>query len=189
MSNNVDQIIQNSNSATMNSLQPSEPSNLNLYTIPANTTLFHGTKTVSTFDPKKVNVGDESFVAFFSPNKEFAVSYIGNCARFPTEEGYVHEFVVKSDINNVYILSSHDKDVVRDSVSANKLYCNAPQDRSGIKLNGVGFFVGNTQTGATESEFAICNPGAYLEYVGTYRCIGPHQLSTQRDNFTSISEL
>jgi hypothetical protein len=37
------------------------------------------------------------------------------------------------------------------------------------------------------SEFALCNPGAFLEYVGTYRCIGPRQLSDEY-NFNEKKE-
>lgn len=181
------------------SLDPMEPSHLTTYVIPEGTILYHGSKTIREFNVQRINVGDDNFVAFFTPNKSIASSYIRDCAPTGDEggvvNGYIHEFVVKKDVTNIFIISSHDKELQWQLKKLKTGYCETT--KYDIKLNGIGFFVpAKEQSKFTElsmnvpadlhfSQFALCNPAEYLKYLGTYQCTGPSQLSPSKINFDS----
>lgn len=185
----------------------SSPSSMSLTTIPSNTILYHGSTTVSQFNTEQINLGKDTLVAFFSPNIDFAASYIGNCmgghsghhsdGAPPT--GYIHKFRTKYDVHNIYVISSHDKLMNWEPKRVDDKFCKTPvNDR---RLNGVCFFVpaenkmrftdeGQNQNGGKDpfesgqqmmSEIALCDPGSVLEYVGTFQCLGARTLSTEYD--------
>lgn len=155
----------------------SEPSKLNLYTIKKGTFLYHGTNKTETFDPYNVKLNDDTMVAFFSPDKELAASYISNCNNHPEQTGFIHLFCAKKDIDKIKIISAYEiKD--KNRMKIDDLYCRLSPNRE--QLNGIGYFYKN---GSNNSEFALCNPNEYLEYISTQRCISNMKLGNPY-NFT-----
>jgi len=162
-----------------------EPTHLTLYTIPANTILYHGSKNVDTFDPNNIKLGDDTLISFFSAEKKFAMDYINGCILYPQEHGYIHKFRTIKDIDRVFIVSQYDinKEWSRDVL--NNKYCNAKTD----KYNGIGFFVKTDEMNKMQNnppqtsnilysaEFALCNPKEFLQYVETESCIATRKLS------------
>ena len=176
-----------------------EPSYVPLYTIPAGTVLYHGSKTKETFDPQKITLGDDTLAAFFTPNKRFAADYISGCVG--EETGYIHMFKVRIPITSIYVISSHNKKDVWDIGQLETKFCKGTEYG---RLNGVGFFVKDDFSNKfveqldapedqeppqvaggipTASEFAICDPSSFLDYVSTQRCQSARNLS-QPYNFT-----
>lgn len=168
------------------------PSHMTFFTIPVGTELFHGSNRVSQFNATRVDIGGSELAAFFSPNKEFASSYIQECATAPETRGYIHKFRVFRTLDRIYIISPQDKDFAWNEKILKDKFCNSTKLDN---INGIGFFVPSSESekfakdtktedasnsdNLNSSEFALCNPGAFLEYVGTYQCIGPRQLSDE----------
>jgi hypothetical protein len=154
-------------------------------TIKQGTILYHQTNIKEIFDPVKINLTNgECLSAFFSDNKNVAKERIGNCLNYPNQNGYIHIFKVKIDIENIYILSQYDLSDWNQNIIEKK-YCNGiNQDND--KYEGVGFYLlkkpllENQQLfeeNIASKEYAICNPKRYLEYIGTIRCQGVRTFS------------
>lgn len=174
------------------SLPHMDASHMTFFTIPIGTELFHGSNHVSQFNTTRVDIGGSELAAFFSPNKKFASSYIQECATAPETRGYIHKFRVAKTLDRIYIISPEDKDFAWNEKTLKDKFCNSTKLDN---INGIGFFVPESEADKFakdtnggdsrnsdkihSSEFALCNPGAFLEYVGTYRCIGPRQLSDE----------
>lgn len=162
-----------------------EPSKTTLYTIPKGTIIYHGSLNKESFNPFDIRLGDDRLVAYFSPNKKLAADYIIGCALYPTKAGFLHKFRVKKDIEKILIISTYEKQnhwtlrFIEDSFCSRKFR---------IQLDGIGFFFPkkdeldvdkNESKIAFDSEFAICNPNEYLEYVSTQRCVAMRKLSKE----------
>lgn len=160
-----------------------EPSKTTLYKIPKGTILYHGSLTKEAFNPYDIRLGDDRLVSYFSPNKALAADYIVGCALYPTKSGFLHKFRVKKDIEKILIVSTHDKqshwslEFLEDSFCSRKFR---------IQLDGIGFFFPTGIEDETydnnqyfDSEFAICNPNEYLEYVSTQRCVSARKLNKE----------
>ena len=166
-----------------------EPSKTSLYSIPKGSILYHGSLNRESFNPYDIRLGDDRLVSYFSPNKRLAADYIIGCAVYPTKSGYLHKFRVKKDIEKILIISTHEKQAhwtlrfIEDSFCSRKFR---------IQLDGIGFFFprrdekdfSSIQKGedaikrlAFDSEFAVCNPNEYLEYISTQRCTSMRKLS------------
>jgi hypothetical protein len=170
------------------SLQYMDPSHMTLYTIPVGTELYHGSTDISIFDPQRINIGKNTLVGFFSPNKSLASSYIKYCVHIDNGyiKGYIHKFIVSKDIDRLYILSYLDKELNWDEKNIETKFCQSTQFG---KLNGVGFFIpdeikyrlaeneNSVKNNLYSSEFALCDPQQFLTYIGTFQCIGPRSLS------------
>lgn len=168
-----------------------EPSKTTLYTVPEGTILYQGSD-VESFSPFNIKVsnGDDR-VAFFSPNKRMSIDYIKGCSTYPTEDGYLHIFKVKRNIERILIVSSFEKRKNWTNDYIDNSFCRNYQ----VPINGIGFFFPygvetDESTEATpeipttpekkmlfDSEFALCNPNEYLDYVGTQRCQSMRKLS------------
>jgi len=166
-----------------------EPSKTTLYTVPKGTLLYHGSLNRESFNPYDIRLGDDRLVSYFSPNKRLAADYIVGCALYPSKSGYLHKFRVKKDIEKILVISTHEKQshwtlsFIEDSFCSRKFR---------IQLDGIGFFFPRRdekdftaiQQGdktiknlAFDSEFAICNPNEYLEYVSSQRCQSVRKLT------------
>lgn len=169
------------------------PSRTTEYTIPEGTILYHGTMTKESFNPYDIRLGDDNLVAYFSPNKKLAADYIVGCAIFPNKNGFIHKFRVKKPLEKVLILSTYEKKKQWNLKFIEDSFCSR---KYRIQLNGIGFFypkvdevefieeatgqsVVDLKAPSFDSEFAICNPNEFLEYVSTQRCIASRKLSTQ----------
>jgi hypothetical protein len=163
-------------------LQHSVPSHFTTYTIPKGTILFHGSMNIDTFDPFDIQLADVD-LAYFSQNRKFAADHIMSCSNYPLQRGYLHAFRVKEDIPKVVIMSIFKR---REEWTMNWLYDHFCSGKSHPRYRGVGFFfprggkksatedAGNP---AFDSEFILCNPSEYLEYINTSRCIAMRRLS------------
>lgn len=151
----------------------SEPSRMKTYTITKGTILYHGSKSKETFNPYNIKLGSSNLIVFFSPDKELAAHSYGSCSNFPVENGYLHEFRVTRDIENIIILSVYDLDNTDTIKKFEDRFCSRNNVYDMI-LDGIGFFYPSDAKESPEkytSEFALCNPKSYLEYIGTQRCI------------------
>lgn len=176
------------------------PSEYKFYTIPAGKILYHGSIDKKTFDPFKIKLSDSTLSAFFSPYKGFASDYIMRCSAYPAQNGYIHAFRVKKDIDKILILSPYELKN-RDNVLAeiDNKFCKREPNKE--DMNGIGFFfpekdldnfAGDIEkhlpTGAqldpNNGEFALCNPREYLEYINTQECVSLRKLS-EMYNFSS----
>ena len=166
-----------------------EPSKTSLYNIPRGTILYHGSLNRESFNPYDIRLGEDKLVAFFSPNKRLAADYIVGCALYPTKAGFLHKFRVKKDIEKVLIISTYEKQQHWSLKFLEDSFCSR---KFRIQLDGVGFFFprrdekdfSSIQQGmdapkrlSFDSEFAICNPNEYLEYISTQRCSSMRKLS------------
>lgn len=154
-------------------LQFSEPSRMKTYTITKGTILYHGSKSKETFNPYNIKLGSSNLIVFFSPDQELAARTYGSCSNFPVENGYLHEFRVTRDIENIIILSVYDLDNTDTIKKFEDRFCSRNNVYDMI-LDGIGFFYPSDAKESPEtytSEFALCNPKSYLEYIGTQRCI------------------
>ena len=174
-----------------------EPSKTSLFTIPVGTILFHGSLNKEAFNPFDIRLGDDRLVSYFSQSKRLAADYIVGCALYPTKSGFLHKFRVKKDIGKILIISPHERQnhwtlrFIEDSFCSRKFR---------IQLDGIGFFFpkkneigftqgkNNSQRIDFDSEFAICNPNDYLEYVSTQRCVSMRKL-TPAYSFTGDSNM
>lgn len=160
-----------------------------VYTIPAGTLLYHGTMYRETFNPFDIKLGDDNLVAYFSPNKRLSADYIMGCAMYPSKTGFIHKFRVKKDITKVVIVSSYEKRDNWNLSHISDIYCN---NRNSLKSNGIGFFYPKKEKEAFndihnfsqsqmifDSEFALCDPNEYLEYLSTQRCQSSRKLSAE----------
>lgn len=158
-------------------LKPMDTSHMTLYTIPRGTLLYHGSKTKETFNPHNIVLNDKELVAFFSPNKRMAADYVDGCAKYPKDNGFIHIFVVKKDITKLKILSQYDLTKKFDEKEINDKFCS--RDHRPL-LNGIGLFFPMMKIDIEDiiykSEFALCDPNEYLEYVGTQKCISKRKM-------------
>lgn len=147
------------------------------YTIPKGVILYHGTKSYDTFDPYNIKLGNINLVAFFSPQAEWASSHMSNCI---TSSGYIHAFKVKKSIDKILILSPYS---LKNKWTLDNIEYNYCDGNSG--LNGVGFFIKDNvpivDIDPYSSEFALCNPDEFLDYMYSKRCIIPRTLSKVYD--------
>ena len=169
-----------------NSNMYAEPSKTQLFTIPTGTIIYHGSLNKEAFNPFDIRLGDDRLVSYFSQSKRLAADYIIGCALYPTKSGFLHKFRVKKDISKILIISPHERQshwtlrFIEDSFCSRKFR---------IQLDGIGFFFPKKQElGFREgqnaeqridfdSEFAICNPNEFLEYISTQRCVSMRKLT------------
>lgn len=158
------------------------PSHIKTYTIPSGTILFHGTTEKATFDPNNIKLSDKYSVAFFSPDPRFAADYIKGCALYPEQDGHIHTFRVKKDVDKIIILSNFEIGKNWNLEYIEKNYCSGEVQKYGISPNGVGFF--NPRLDPTTkqtiyiAEFAICNPEDFLTYESTRSCVSRRRLGS-----------
>ena len=153
-----------------------EPSEFTKYTIREGTILFYGTTNKDVFDSKNIKLYPSFQSVEFSPNIKYAEDRIQGCANYPEEDGYIHTFVAKKDINNIIILSKYDINKDTTLHYYEKILCNSKNDFFG-KINGIGIFFDNNNEPTSKSEFTICDPNEFLDYLYTRRCQSKRQLS------------
>jgi hypothetical protein len=161
---------------------------VNTYTIPEGTILYHATTNKKGFNTYELDLGQNKELLFFTPNFRLASDKIQGCS-IDKQNGYIHVFKVKRDIPNIYIKNPYD---INDDINSNFLrefYC---EDG---KYFGIGFFypINNIQMFSNAerfdetsqldfkkhySEYAICNPKSFLEYLYTQRCESLRKIST-----------
>jgi hypothetical protein len=187
--------IMNMSATSVQSVQNNEaylpysiPSNMTMYTIPSGTIIYHGSQNKETFNPYDIKLGEDNLISFFSPNKRFTADYIMGCAAYPVKSGYIHKFRLKKDLSRIMIVSAYEKKKNWNIKHLQQTYCNYNQTIG--STNGIGFFFPKENKATNpadalsneilyESEFAICNPNEYLEYLSTQRCMSMRNLSNE----------
>ena len=158
------------------------------YTIEKGTILFFSTVDKRGFNTNTIKLhGNESkdLISFFTPNFRLASDKIQGCS-VEKQKGYIHVFRVKQEIPNIFIKLPYDTD---DDISLDNLFSKFCTGSN--SYNGIGFFYpkneietfNNIQTGGSlsdnnyYSEFGLCNPGPFLEYLYTQKCMSLRKLS------------
>lgn len=153
------------------------------YTIPEGTILYHGTKTINQFESTYINLGqteNDNFAVWFTPDKEVSERQIAKCQAIfgndgnlaVNEGGWIHAFRVKSGgIPYIKLVSADDKDLKFAPKEVSSKFCKVDPNNKAQRINGIGFFRKVSES-EFESQFALCTTTEYLEYVGTYSCIG-----------------
>lgn len=146
-------------------------SQMNTFAIPKDTTLYHGSRNLETFDTTEITLSGDNYTAIFSEDITVAQGYTMNCNLVgPSFEGYVHRFSVINAIDNVLIVSPTDRklDWSGDQITQN--YCRV---QDGNHYKAIGFIVND------RIQIAICNPRDHLKYEGTVRCVAPSTYSEE----------
>ena len=167
----------------------------NTYTIKAGTILYHAATNKRGFNTHNIELGNDRVILFFTPNFRLASDRIEGCS-VNKQKSYIHVFKVKQDIPNICVKLPYD---TSDDISPESLH---NQFCSSGKYSGVGFFYpkneielfsnmmynsnSNFQGSNVEnefySEFGLCNPTPYLEYLYSQKCESIRKLS-QRYRF------
>ena len=165
------------------------------YTIKKGTIMYHSVSNKRGFNTQNIQLGGDKIILFFTPNFRLASDKIEGCS-IDKQKGYIHVFEVNQDIPNIYIKLPYDTD---DDISMTSLH---DQFCSGSKqYNGVGFFYPKNEIelfsnimanpisqsglslnqGIAEenfySEFGLCNPTPYLNYLYSQKCQSLRKLS------------
>ena len=172
---------------------------INTYTIKEGTILYHATVNKKGFNTNYIELGKDKLINFFTPNFRLASDKIEACS-IDKQNGYIHVFKVKKDISNIYI--KHPYDIADDINSGNLAneFCSQNQNYSGVGFfypkNNIEMFSNNLTfkeetkqflpTGIEMgvgmdsqyySEFGLCNPKLYLEYIYSQKCQTLRKLS------------
>ena len=163
---------------------------LDTYTIKEGTILYHATSNKKGFNTNYINLGDDKLINFFTPNFRLASDKIEGCS-VDKQNGYIHVFRVVKDIPNIYVRLPYDiADDINSGLLANE-FCSKNQNYYGIGFfypkNNIEMFSNNiyqqSQTNILYnpeqyySEFGLCNPKPYLEYLYSQRCQSLRKLS------------
>ena len=170
---------------------------INTYTIKEGTILYHATSNKKGFNTNELNLGQDKLINFFTPNFRLASDKIEGCS-VDKQNGFIHVFRVIKDIPNIYIKLPYD--IVNDinTGTLTSEFCYGYQNYYGIGFfypkNNIEMFSNNsyqnqynqTQQFQTQilynpeqyySEFGLCNPKPYLEYLYSQRCQSLRKLS------------
>lgn len=165
----------------------------NTYTIREGTILYHATTNKKGFNTNQLNLGKDKLINFFTPNFRLASDKIEGCS-IDKQNGFIHVFRVIKDIPNIYIKLPYD---IADDINSGLLayeFCSGNQNYYGIGFfypkNNIEMFSNNPyqQTQPLQSqilnnqdqyysEFGLCNPKPYLQYVYSQNCQSLRKLS------------
>jgi hypothetical protein len=179
---------------------PYTSNQINTYTIKEGTILYHATSNKKGFDTNQLNIGQDKLINFFTPNFRLASDKIEGCS-VDKQNGFIHVFRVVKDIPNIYVKLPYDiANDINTGTLANE-FCSGNQNYYGIGFfypkNNIEMFSNNPyqnqqlqqsqysqfQTQILDnpeqyySEFGLCNPKPYLEYLYSQRCQSLRKLS------------
>ena len=172
------------------------------YVIPVGTILYYSTDRKG-FNVDSINLygsgtlnGSSEVISLFTPNFRLASDNIQGCSA-DKQKGYIHAFQVIREIPDICIKLPFD---TNNDISLENIHKNFCQGNE--KYLGVGFFypkndienfnnnIGNFDTENQEqskdinddqhySEFYLCNPRPYLEYIYSQKCMSLRKISKQ----------
>lgn len=161
---------------------------VNTYTIKEGTILYHATTNKKGFNTNFLELGKDKLISFFTPNFRLASDKIEGCS-VDKQNGYIHVFMVKKDIPNIYIKLPYDiADDINSGILANE-FCSQNHNYFGIGFfypkNNIEVFSNQIPNQIPNqineenyySEFGLCNPRPYLEYLYSQRCQSLRKLS------------
>ena len=169
-------------------------SNMNTYTIKKGTILYHATTQKRGFDTNEIRLGKDKLISFFTPNFRLATDKIEGCS-IDKQKGFIHFFEVKTDITDIFIKLPYDTDENLNLDELNDKFCNNNQYYKGVGFfypkNEIEIFNNSVLNEKTEdeinddldnetyySEFALCSPSNYLNYLYSQKCMSLRKLST-----------
>ncbi len=164
---------------------------VNTYTIKEGTILYHATSNKKGFNKNQIDLGKDKLINFFTPNFRLASDKIEGCS-IDKQNGFIHVFRVVKDIPNIYVKLPYDiANDINSGLLANE-FCSANQNYYGIGFfypkNNIEMFSNNPYQSTLNpqilgnpdqyySEFGLCNPKPYLEYLYSQRCQSLRKLS------------
>jgi hypothetical protein len=164
----------------------------NTYTIPKGTILYHANKEKRGFNPNEIKLGKDKLISFFTPNLRLASDKIEGCS-IDNQKGYIHVFITKEDIREIVIKLAYDTNEELNIEDLRNKFCNGEQYYKGVGFfypkNEIELFNNSILNERTEeihenlndnnyySEFALCSPSDYLEYIYTQKCMSLRKLS------------
>lgn len=161
------------------------------YTIKKDTILYFAS------DRRGFNINSLQFnnskreVVFFTPHFRLASDGIEGCS-VNKQKGYIHSFQVVEDIPNIFVKVPYDTDENVNPERLFKKFCWGDKTYNGVAFfypkneielfnNLQEFMFNNNGDNFTNdhfySEFGFCNPGAYLSYVYSQKCMSLRKLS------------
>jgi len=164
------------------------------YTIKKGTKLYHSVTNKRGFNTQNIQLGNDNIILFFTPNFRLASDRVEGCS-IDKQKGYIHVFEVNQDIPNIFIKLPYDTD---DDISLESLknqFCKGSKQYSGVGFfypkNEIELFSGNMNNSNNlisfqnqylaednfYSEFGLCNPTPYLNYLYTQKCQSLRKLS------------
>ncbi|XWV25048.1 putative ORFan [Tupanvirus deep ocean] len=151
-------------------------SKLRLITIPQGINLYYGSQTKNSFDPTDIKLSDGTLLALFSNSPKLSSDVFMNCSNFPITNGYLHQFVTKTEIPYVQMISSSTIDKNTSLKTLDAQYCQKPDNP---RLNGFAYPIKNMTMTEEVYDYIIglCNPNQYISYVSTTICVNPYRLS------------
>ena len=167
-------------------------SGINTYTIKKGTILYHATVNKRGFNPNEIKLGKDLLISFFTPNFRLASDKIEGCS-INKQKGFIHVFEVTRDIPEIFIKLPYDTEEDLDLDDLKNNFCNGNQNYKGVGFfypkNEIELFNNSVFNQRTQemheslddlnyySEFALCNPNDYLNYVYTQKCMSLRKLS------------
>jgi hypothetical protein len=170
---------------------------LNTYTIPKGTILYYSTTDRKGFNVNSIKLYGSGYlnnssepVSFFTPNFRLASDKIQGCS-IDKQKGYIHTFRVIREIPDIFIKLPYDMNDGITVEDIHKDFCEGSE-----KYLGVGFFypkneieifnnninnknIQNINGDEFYSEYYLCNPRPYVEYMYSQKCMSLRKLSTQ----------
>jgi len=163
---------------------------IDTYTIKEGTILYHATSNKKGFNTNYLNLGQDKLINFFTPNFRLASDKIEGCS-IDKQNGYIHVFRVIKDIPNIFVRLPYD---IANDINSGLLadeFCSSNQNYYGIGFfypkNNIEMFSNNISRSDQlvildnqdqyYSEFGLCNPKPYLEYLYSQRCQSLRKLS------------
>jgi len=200
----ISQIQQSSNIEKLPDMYLQNPpytsNQINTYTIKEGTILYHATTNKKGFNTNELNIGQDKLINFFTPNFRLASDKIEGCS-VDKQNGFIHVFRVIKDIPNIYVKLPYDiANDINTGLLANE-FCSGNQNYYGIGFfypkNNIEMFSNNpyqnqqiqsSQSSQLQnqifdnpeqyySEFGLCNPKPYLEYLYSQKCQSLRKLS------------
>ena len=165
------------------------------YTIPVGTILFYSSTEKRGFNTTSLQLNGPDYlnnslekISFFTPNFRLASDKIQGCS-IDKQKGYIHTFRVTREIPDIFIKLPYDTNEDISLPELHKEFCEGTN-----KYTGVGFFYPkneiesfNNMTNANTtqeiggdnyySEFYLCNPRPYLEYMYSQKCMSLRKLT------------
>jgi len=165
------------------------------FTIEKGTILFYSTTEHRGFNTESLQLNGTNTInnsmeniSFFTPNFRLASDKIQGCS-LDKQKGYIHTFKVIRDIADIFIKLPYDTNEDTTIQDIHREFCEGTR-----KYSGVGFFYPkneielfnnqvlqnnmlNDANNMYYSEFYLCNPRPYLEYMYSQKCMSLRKLT------------
>ena len=155
-------------------------SGTNSYTIKKGTILYHATVNKRGFNTKEIKLGKDKLISFFTPNFRLASDKIEGCS-IDKQKGFI------------FIKLPYDTDEDLNLDELRDKFCNGNEYYKGVGFfypkNEIELFNNSVLNQRTQemhenldddsyySEFALCSPNDYLEYLYSQKCMSLRKLS------------